>query len=76
MSAMRIASLSSRVSKSYQLKFRSLDDCPHVFEFYSKVRKYLDALKNTKSRSLARFPNLATLEGVNLIVDFTILKIK
>ena len=49
MSAMRIASLSSRVSNSYQLEFRSLDDCPHVFEFYSKVRKYLDALKKYKT---------------------------
>ena len=39
---------------------------------YSKARKYLGTLENTNPTLLARFPNLATLERVNLIVGFTI----
>ena len=39
--------------------------------FYSKSRKYLGTLENTNPTLLARFPNLATLERVNLIVGFT-----
>ena len=39
---------------------------------YSKARKYLGILENTNPTLLARFPNLATLELVNLIVGFTI----
>ena len=41
--------------------------------FYSKARKYLGTLENTNLTLLARFPNLATLESVNLIVSFTII---
>ena len=41
---------------------------------YSKARKYLGTLENTNPTLLARFPNLATLERVNLIVGFTIIK--
>ena len=42
-------------------------------EHYSKARKYLGTLENTNPTLLARFPNLATLESVNLIVGFTII---
>ncbi len=41
--------------------------------FYSKSRKYLHALENTKPKLLARFPNLAALQSVNLIMGFTII---
>ena len=34
--------------------------------------KYVGTLENTNPTLLARFPNLATLERVNLIIDFTI----
>ncbi len=36
MSEMRIASLLSRASNSYQLALHSLNDCPHIFQFYYK----------------------------------------
>ena len=39
---------------------------------YSKARKYLHTLENTKPTLLARFPNLAALQSVNLIMGFTI----
>ena len=47
--------------------------------FYSKARKHVNTLENTKSHFAGEVfligcfpPNLATLESVNLIVGFTI----
>ena len=38
--------------------------------FYSKARKHVNIGGLVPPYSLARFPNLATLDAVNLIVDF------
>ena len=45
MLVMRIASLLSRASNSYQLKLHSLNDCPHIFEFYGKKNGVLSKLE-------------------------------
>ena len=43
-----------------------------VDPFYSKVRKYVYSCLTNQPTPLARFPNLAILLSVNLIVGFTI----
>ena len=69
-----IPSPKSRLSGDVERKDISpLYSIARSMPFYSKSRKYLHALENTKPKLLARFPNLAALQSVNLIMGFTII---